>query len=52
MEAILHFIGLCPDNISHFDLIDLCSVMQLQISHAYNSINFIFNKVFQRKKIK
>jgi len=27
METIMHLIGLCPDNLSHFDLTDLINLI-------------------------
>jgi hypothetical protein len=38
MEAILHFLGLCPDSFSHFDFMDIviCYYNELQ-----SIINFI-----------
>lgn len=29
IETILHFIGLCPDSIGHFDLLDLINTLYI-----------------------
>lgn len=41
IETILHILGLCPDSISHPDLIDLLSYYYAQTySFIYNILKF------------
>lgn len=36
MHTLLHLIGLCPDSISHFDLLDLITLGHTQFVHLFN----------------
>jgi hypothetical protein len=40
MEAVLHMLGLCPDSLSHLDLLDLT---RLPIIDIINLLNIIKN---------
>lgn len=41
MHEVLHFIGICPDSLSHLDLIDLITANHIQLT---NLLQFLFKK--------
>ena len=52
MEAVLHVLGVCGDNHSHFDLIDIIIILGggsaglLTIKNYYKTVIYIFKSYF------
>lgn len=44
MHEILHVLGLCPDSLAHFDLLDLIISLNSNLNHLFNYINFFLFK--------
>lgn len=53
MEFILHILGLCPDNHSHIDFLDLIgfiySDIHYLIKYSIFTIRYSINSYFQQK---
>lgn len=55
-ESILHFIGICPDSASHFDLIDLLingfgGTIYLYYNIFVNNLKKILYNIRKNKKV-
>jgi hypothetical protein len=54
MEAVLHVLGVCGDNQSHFDLIDIIIILGggsaglLTIKNYYKTVIYIFKSYFKQ----
>ncbi len=49
MEAILHLIGLCPDTLSHLDLMDLFVMGGFSVSMAFYWLRYWFTRKPEHK---
>jgi len=47
MHEILHIIGICPDNMSHIDLLDLVFV-NYQNNLNLNTMNYFITNFFKK----
>ena len=50
MEALLHWVGLCSDNSTHLDIIDLCTGHYYTILNSLESMQVNIYKGFVRIK--